>query len=123
AARPRLRNRRMEMLEDDLPHRAPSHDPRFADRVRAALRDFHAPNPDHDVSKMPWSRLYADLEERASSRPGGAVPGDQRAVFNALLKETQAMFPDDPVLQTIPEARGEETAEELLVSVGQGNHA
>jgi RNA polymerase sigma factor (sigma-70 family) len=122
-ARQRLKERMVEMVQDNLKQQAPSRDPRFADQVRAAIDEFHSPNPDHDVSKMPWSRLYAALDEQAAARPGQSVSDRHRAIFNGLLKETQSMLPDDPVLQAIPEARDQEIVEHLRVSVGQGNHA
>jgi len=107
----------------DFQQHAPSRTTKFADKVARAIRELHAPNPDHDVRKMPWVKLYAALKEQVAARPTQVVSESDRAVFNALLNETQGMLGDDPVLQAIPRAKEQDTALDLLACVGQANHA
>ena len=121
AARQRLKEKMLIMVQDDFQQQAPSRDTRFADEIAAALREFHAPNPVHDSSLMPWVKLYRAFDAAAeAARPVASV---ERAVFNALLQHTQQLLPDDPVLQAIPEAGPNDTAAELRVSAGLANYA
>jgi RNA polymerase sigma factor (sigma-70 family) len=120
-ARRRLRERMMADVEGDLQNQAPSRTTRFADEIAEALRESHAPNPDHDTTRMVWVKMYVALDEAASA--GRPVTGGQRAVFNALLADTKRQWPDDLVLQAIPEARRNDTAEGLRLSAGVANHA
>ena len=120
-ARQRLKGRMIAMVQDDLQQQAPSRNARFADEIAAALRHFHAPNPDHDIGLMPWVRLYRTFEEAATA--GRSVSDVERAVFNALLRHTQELLPGDAILQAVPEALPQDTAETLRLSAQVTNHA
>ena len=67
-ARQRLKERMLVMVQDDFQQQAPSRNTQFADEIAAALREFHAPNPDHDSSLMPWVKLYRALDAAAEAK-------------------------------------------------------
>jgi hypothetical protein len=63
-------------------------------------------------------KLYEDLRIVAKLTPEANVPDSHIAIFNAILAEAKKKYPQDAILQAIPEAK-KDTFGNMLVPAGQ----
>jgi hypothetical protein len=64
-------------------------------------------------------QLYDDLDKLVKKNPRDFANLAMQAIFNANLSEAKRDYPQNAVLQAIPECEGQARLDDLLIRAGQ----